>query len=237
MRYGTQYGVPIGPACEWSSAKNAIPGSGSHVLGFGLSRAANWTFPAMWTESRQTLVNRLNAHNPDAFTVAAHPEGAQANGFYDWDWSVTGNDCVELFTDMNSFHETIRTNWFARLRSELATVMASGPAGTFTVGIASSDGHANGVTAVAGGASMTWLLLPSGERTLPSPDNVKAVWKRLRLGQCSASGDGDFARATITASAAGGATASGGSGDLVRCAKGSAPSLSREPTHRGPVTD
>ena len=224
MRYGVQNGLPIGPACEWSSAKNAIPGSGSHVLGMGMSRAANWTFPAMWSESRQTLVNRLNAHNPDAFTVAAHPVGAQANGFYDWDWKVSGNDCVELFTDMHAFHETIRTNWFARLRSELATVIASGPAGNFTVGVASSDGHANGVTAVAGGASMTWLWLPSGERTLPSPDNVKAVWRRIRLGNCVASGQGDFARGTFSATS-GGTTATVGPGELVKSSAGSSVGL------------
>ncbi len=220
MNYGKQLALPVGPACEWSSVKTSLPGSGSHVLGFGMSRAENKTFPAMFAESRQSLVDKLNAHNPEAFTIAAHPVGTQTNDMYLWDWKVARNDGLELFTDMRPFDQTIRTNWFARLRSELATVVAKGPGGNFTVGIATSDGHANGWTTVAGGASMTWVWLPNGERGLPSPDNVNALWKRLRAGNCVASGQGDFARPTITASA-GGVSAKAGPGDLLKCSTGS----------------
>jgi hypothetical protein len=224
MKYGVQLGLPIGPACEWSSVKTSMPGSGSHVLGFGMSRSENKTFPAMFTESRQSLVDKLNAHNSEAFTIAAHPVGTQTNDMYVWEWSTVRNDGLELFTDMRAFDQTIRTNWFTRLRSELATVVAKGPYGNFTVGIATSDGHANGWTTVAGGASMTWVWLPSGERTLASPANVTALWKRLRAGNCVASGQGDFAKPTITASA-GGVSAKAGPGDLAKCSVGSSVSL------------
>jgi hypothetical protein len=220
MSYGKRLALPVGPACEWSSVKTSLPGSGSHVLGFGMSRSENKTFPAMFAESRQSLVDKLNAHNPEAFTIAAHPVGTQTNDMYVWDWTVKGNDGLELFTDMRSFDQTIRTNWFSRLRAELATVMTKGPNGNFTVGIATSDGHANGWTTVAGGASMTWVWMPNGERALPSPDNVTALWKRIRAGNCVASGQGDFARPTITGST-GGVAAKAGPGDLLKCSTGS----------------
>ncbi len=225
LRYGFQLELPVGPACEWSTVKlPLIPFTGAHVLGFGLSRTGNTSFPAMFAEKGQELVDKLNAHNADAFTVAAHPVGTQSNGYYPWDWKVARNDSIELMTDMATFEDEMRSRWFARLQSEVNAVMASGPSGNFTVGIATSDGHANGLTKVAGGASMTWLALPAAERNLPSPKNVGAMWKRLRRGTCVASGEGDFASAAITATAAG-VSATAGPGELVRCAKSTAPKL------------
>ena len=189
-----------------------------------MSRAENKTFPAMFAESRQSLVDRLNAHNAEAFTIAAHPVGTQSNDLYVWDWNVTAQRRARAVHRHAGFDQTIRTNWFARLRSELATVVAKGPYGNFTVGIATSDGHANGWTTVAGGASMTWVWLPGGERTLASPDNVKALWKRLRAGNCIASGQGDFAKPTITASGRG-SRRRRARATCVKCATGSSASL------------